>query len=169
MGRAYLNHNRILDVVIGGWQASGTIVSQSGQPFTVSIDSASYSGDVRYPNVIGNPHLKHPTINKWFNPAAYTRPLDGAYGNSGRNSLAGPRLNLFNLTAGKTYSLYENVKLQIRADAYNVINHPSFSSPNSTLDCPEGQTACTDSSTATWIQSVTVGGRNMQLGAHLTF
>jgi hypothetical protein len=172
IGKQFLNSSHLLDTVIGGWQLSGTVVLESGNPYTAVIDqNNSYSqssNNYWYPNVLRSPKLSHPNINTgWFDPTAFASPLNGAFGNERRNSLYGPGLSQFNLTGGKTFSIAESVKLKIRADASNVLNHPSFSTPNAGLYCPTPGAACSASTTN--ITGVTVGGRTMQLGAHLAF
>lgn len=194
-GRKFLNNNWAVDEVLGGWQASGTVVAQSGQPFTVTMNTDnSYSlggsaanGSKWYPNVIGNPrisnHGAYHGTKQWFNEAAFAQPTAGTFGNSGRNTLNGPGLTNVNFSLGKSFAIWEQVHLQIRADANNVLNHPSFNLPNSSLivcsstatpGCANasadaiaaGTAIATGSSTIT---GVTIGGRTMQLGARLTF
>ena len=181
-GRAFVNNNTLLDAIIGGWQTSGTLVVQSGQPFTVTMQTDnSFSGAQNsqwFPNVVGNPHLAsrgpyHGT-NQWFNEAAFAVPTPGTFGNSGRNTLNGPGLSQINFSLGKTFSIWESVKFQIRADANNIINHPSFNLPVSggteqssaqLVVNPNGSIA-TGTST---IRSLTVDGRTMQLSGRLSF
>jgi hypothetical protein len=98
-------------------------------------------------------------------------PAPGTFGNVRRNALYGPGLNVFNMSAGKTFSLpWEDIKFQIRCDAQNVFNHPSF---GVAADLPLGGSTVpgTPYTTAsgTTLSSYTVGGRSMQIGAHLTF
>lgn len=181
-GKRFMNNNLLLDEVLGGWQATGIIVIQSGQPFTVSMATDnSYSlaqNSQWYPNLIGNPRLAnhgpyHGT-NQWFNEAAFAQPAAGTFGNAGRNLLTGPGLANVNFSLGKTFTIWENVKLQIRGDAQNVFNHPSFGLPISggtnqgsaqLVVNPDGSIA-TGTST---IRSVTVKGRLMQLNARVSF
>jgi len=182
-GKMFLNNNRFLDEIVGGWQSTGTLVLQGGQPFTVTLktnNSYAQSGSW-YPNLIGNPHLAsrgpyHGT-NQWFNEAAFAQPANGTFGTFRRNSLYGPGLNQVNFSLGKTFALLENVGLQIRADANNLFNHPSFQLPSSSLAVCSNTTSagCVGSAigavatgTST-IRGTTVGGRTMQLGARLTF
>lgn len=180
-GRQFLNNNWLLDEIVGGWQGTGTLVAQSGQPFTVSMatdNSYSQAQNAQwYPNLIGNPKLNshgayHGT-NQWFNEAAFAAPAPGTFGNAGRNILTGPGLSQVNFSLGKSFAIREQMSLQIRADANNIFNHPSFNLPTTggnqgsaqlTLN-PDGSVA-TGTST---IRSVTVNGRNMQLGARLSF
>jgi hypothetical protein len=173
-GRRFLNSNHLLDAVIGGWNTSGTIVLSSGNPFTVYAGDAStfaQAGSAR-PNLTGlSVTPKHRNINEWYDPAAFERPANGTFGEVHRNSLVGPGFSQVNLSAGKTFSLMEGIHLEVRADATNAFNHPSFGVPNQYLgvpaDAPAGTTSYAGASTI--ITSTTVGARVMQLGARLTF
>ena len=67
--------------------------------------------------------------------------LAGTFGNEGRNQLTGPGLATTNLSVSKTFAIWEQVKLQIRADADNLFNHPSFGLPANTItQCPTSGT-----------------------------
>jgi hypothetical protein len=186
-GRTFLNNNWLLDEVVGGWQATGTIVLLTGQPFTVSMktnNSYAQAGQW-YPNLIGNPKLvnrgPYHGTNQWFNEAAFAQPANGTFGNFRRNTLYGPGLNRVNFSLGKTFAIHENVGLQIRADANNLFNHPSFGLPGpgtplqlsvcsntTSAGCVGSAVGAVQTGTST-IRSTTVGGRTMQLGARLTF
>ncbi len=180
-GRAFVNNDTLLDTIIGGWQTSGTLVVQSGQPFTVSMKTNNSFSQAQnsqwYPNVIGNPHLSskgpyHGT-NQWFNEAAFAVPTAGTFGNAGRNILNGPGLSQVNFSLGKTFAIWESVKFQLRADANNIFNHPSFNLPTTTGNQGSAQlvvnpngTIATGTST---IRSLTVNGRTMQLSGRISF
>jgi len=175
-GRQFANNNTLLDLLIGGWQTAGTLVLQSGQPFTVTMSdkTSSYtltSNGQWYPNVIGNANLSsrgayHGT-KQWFNEAAFAQPAPGTLGNSRRNSLNGPGLTNVNFSLGKVFSIWENVKFQLRADASNIFNHPSFNLPNAALTLNSGGTAITTGTST--ITSTTINGRNLQLLGKITF
>ncbi len=174
-GKMFLNHNTLLDLVVGGWQASGVVVLSTGNPFTPTVSGSdnSYSqggqsgnGYAWFPNQIGSPRLKNRNVNQWFNPAAYTIAPSGTFGDLRRNSVYGPGIELVNLSAAKTFSVWESVKLQIRGDATNAFNHPSFGLPNSSLTCSTPGVPCTSAANITGLSQ---GGRTMQLGARLAF
>jgi hypothetical protein len=173
-GKMLLNKSRLLDAVVGGWQASGTVVLSTGLPFTPVIsgsnNSYSQAGDW-YPNQIGNPKPLHQSIDQWFDPTAFTLPAPGTFGNLRRNNLYGPGIDVVNLSAGKTFVLHEQIELQIRADATNAFNHPSFGQPN--LGLVSGGDGSTASNpffgSPTNITSLTVLGRSMQLNARISF
>jgi hypothetical protein len=182
-GKQFLNNNTFLDEVVGGWQATGTLVLQGGQPYTVTMktnNSYAQAGSW-FPNLIGNPKLAnrgpyHGT-NQWFNEAAFAQPANGTFGTFRRNTLYGPALDRTNFSLGKTFAIHESIGLQIRADANNIFNHPSFQLPSSSLavcsdttssGCVGSAVGAVATGTST-IRSTTVGGRTMQLGARLTF
>ena len=180
-GEQFLNKGYLANEIVGGWQISGTMVLSTGNPFTVAGNqSTNANGSGAYPNVSGiSAKPTHRSNNEWFNPSAFMRPGDGHFGNMGRNSLYGPGINTFNLSAKKDFLLYERwdhvFNLQIRGDAQNAFNHPSFGTPNGSLGCDNGpgtqynQTSGSCTSQAGVIHSVTVGGRDIQVSAHLTF
>ncbi len=192
-GRTFLNSSMLVDELVGGWQVSGTAVLQSGQPFSVFSNQANYQhAGSMLPN--WNPGVswkaKHQStrceagsgpgvgcINQWYNPAAFTRPADGTFGNVRRNSLYGPGMAQFNMAAGKTFRIWENVNFGFRAEATNVFNHASFSQPTGTLFG-----ASSAGAPYTWyktengnqvgtqqISGTSVGGRTMQLEGRITF
>ncbi len=174
-GRKFLNTNAVVDALVGGWQTSGTLVLQSGQPFTVTMSdkTASYtltSNGNWYPNVVGSAalssHGAYHGTKQWFNEAAFAQPTPGTLGNSGRNSLYGPGLSNVNFSLGKSFGIWESVRLAIRADASNIFNHPSFNLPNAALTVTSTGAISTGTSTIT---STTVGGRTMQLSGKVTF
>jgi Carboxypeptidase regulatory-like domain len=174
-GKRFLNGNALVDAAIGGWQTSGVIILSTGNPFTPTVSGTDNSfsqggqsgnGYAWYPNQIGDPTLSNRTLNQWFNPAAFTIASAGTFGDMKRNNIYGPGINLVNLSASKTFSIWEDVKFQIRGDATNAFNHPSFSLPNSSLVCSTPGTPCTSTANIT---GVSQGGRTMQLGARLSF
>lgn len=172
-GRRWLNKNAAVDAVTGGWQLSLIGIVQSGNPFTVTYGgsnlSYSQAGEWR-PNLVGNPHVHNPGISGWFNPAAFTAPAPGTFGDLGRNTIYGPGLSELNASLGKTFSFVEGVRLQLRIDANNVLNHPSFGTPDTNFDDPVDLTSTPGRPAgAGTISSTTVGGRNMQLGARVFF
>jgi len=160
-GRQFLNSNRLLDAVIGGWQTAGTIVLQTGNPFTpLMANNTSYNlTNWQYPNLVGNTQPANRSIDTWFNVAAYASPGAGLYGDARRGSLVGPGLSNINFSLGKTFAIHENIHMQIRADATNIFNHPSWGTPDYNIGPGHnGQ-----------ISATTVGGRTMQLYGRFSF
>jgi Carboxypeptidase regulatory-like domain len=181
--KRFLNNSSLLDAVVGGWQLATTVIVQSGQPFTAKMASGTNSYSLGgnnfkwFPNVIGNPKLQNRSPKQWFNEAAFAAPTPGTFGDERRNQLTGPAFERANLSLGKTFSFTEGIQLQVRADANNAFNHPSFKLPNTDLTvCPSSGTLTAGCSgygaiatgTST-ITDLTDPGRTLQLSAHVTF
>lgn len=164
-GKGMFNHG-LADAIVGGWQISSIFVIQSGQPLTAVVSGSNNSGALAgtwYPNVVGDPSVQNQTLDRWFNPDAFAIPAAFTFGNSGRNTLRGPSLKVFDLSMGKNFSLdalREGASVQFRFDAQNALNHPSFARPNAQI----GNTGNVGRITGT-----TVGGRTLQLGARFSF
>ena len=112
-----------------------------------------------YPNVVGNPNLSNPTINEWYNVAAFAAPTPGTFGDAGRNSVYGPPLKNVNMSLKKTFKITERYKLDFSANANNTFNHPSFSLPDAVIG--PGHIGK--------ITGTIVGARNVELVAKFRF
>jgi hypothetical protein len=148
-GRAWLaSAPAWLDAFAGGWEATGILTLQTGRPFTVttSKDLANNGGGSR-PIVVGDPRLAKPTVNQWFNPAAFTDVIPAGtytYGNEGRNILDAPGLFNFDVGFYKNFSLRERFNVQFRAESFNALNHANFSAPGANISSANvGQIAST--------------------------
>ncbi|MDQ2854919.1 MAG: hypothetical protein M3R68_01210, partial [Acidobacteriota bacterium] len=145
-GRAYLADAGWVSTLLSGWQTFGIVTLQSGRPFTVALLSdIDNSGTGRSilgfgandrPNVTGDPRLDQRTTDRWFNPAAFTFPARGTFGNAGRNSLDGPSYQNVNVSFMKNTNLSERLNLQLRAEFFNLFNHPNFDLPDNFLGSP---------------------------------
>jgi hypothetical protein len=171
-GHQYLN-SAAGDAALGGWQASTTFVAESGAPFTVVMNNATNSGALDgswYPNLIGNPHVSNQSINQWFNQLAYATPATDTFGNDKRNSLRGPDLTDVDFSLAKTFTIpgWEQGKLQLRMDAINILNHPSFINPSNNLNPTALSTGVPDPSVGK-ITATTITGRVVQVSARFSF
>ena len=171
-GKAFLHENRLLDLAIGGWQASTIVIVQSGNPFTVTYggknNSYAQAGDW-YPNVVAPVQSGPKSISQWYDPKAFVVAHPGTFGDSRRNSLRAPGIETANFSLGKTFHITENAGLQIRADATNIFNHPNFDAPDGHFNDPVNLSTPGRPQGAGTINSTTVGGRNMQISARLSF
>ncbi len=122
--------------VLGGWQFSSIFRAQSGLPFSINLaDDIAQSGRANQrPDKIGSEHSNcgggH--LSNCIGTAAYATPADFTFGNLGRNTLRGPDLVNVDASVFKNLPVGERVKLQLRLEAFNLFNHPSFSNPGST-------------------------------------
>jgi hypothetical protein len=88
------------------------------------------------PNVVGNWHLANPTVQEWFNTAAFQANPKLTYGNAGRNILRGPGLFNLDLAAHKSFRITERVTAQLRLESFNATNTPALGSPNTVVGNP---------------------------------
>jgi hypothetical protein len=122
--------------ILGGWEAAGIMVYQTGLPFTVTATgSPTNTGAGGRANVVPgvDEYPAEKTINRWFNPAAYSVPTAFNWGNVGRNTLRGPSVVNFDLTASKKFAITERTALNFRTEFFNAFNHPQFGLPVSSV------------------------------------
>jgi hypothetical protein len=164
--------NPIARGVLGGWDISGVAVYQSGAPFTVTVpsDIARIGVASSRATLIGDPQLPSDqrTPQQWFNTAAFLNPnlmTPGEFGNIGRNILIGPNFSRIDLGLAKVFALTSRVKVQVRAEAFNALNHTSFTGLNTTvrLDAAGNPTGGFGAVTSA------APGRVLEFGARLTF
>lgn len=153
----FANSNEFVDKLVKGWQISGISSFQTGQPFSVTYTApGSPVGLVsgRANRVPGVPlYPQHKTLKEWFNPAAFTAPLCynangtfnctsytssmpksyASYGTSGYDMLRGPGYQDWDMSLQKNTSWREHYNVELRADAFNVFNHPDFATPNAAI------------------------------------
>src|SRR5579862_61284 len=156
--------------LIGGWQLNGILTLLTGFPFTPQVGSnRSGDGDTRNPdrpNV--NTSFSGPIIlsspNQWFNPAAFSLPTPGTYGNLGRGVYTGPGLADLDVSLFKTTAIAERTSLQFRAEFFNALNRANFGTPNAIVF-----SGTNVSSTAGLITTTTTTSRQIQFGLKLIF
>jgi hypothetical protein len=147
---------------------SGIVQMQSGRPFTVALlpevdnsntgrGSLGFGGNDR-PNVNGNAAATNQGPAQWFNTAAFSMPAFGTFGNAGRNILEGPGYQNVNLALLKRVPLRGRTSLQLRAEAFNLLNRTNFDLPDNFYGSP------------TFGQILSAGSpRHIQFGARFTF
>jgi hypothetical protein len=129
-----------IDRIIGGWQLGGVTSFQTGQPFSATYTapgSQIYGASGRANRVLGVPlYPSHKTRAEWFNTAAFTAPPAYTFGTSGYDMLWGPHYQNWDMNLEKNTKIGEHYNLQLRAEVFNIANHPNFSVPSSALSSP---------------------------------
>jgi hypothetical protein len=124
--------NRWIRAALRQWQAGGNFTAQSGAPFTVNIasDQANIgAGPAQRPNVIGDPNRGPKRPDQWFNTAVFSLPALYTFGDAPRNAVIGPGLREFDFSLQKEMAVKEPVRVQFRAEAYNLTNAANFNIP----------------------------------------
>jgi hypothetical protein len=126
---------RWVRAAFANWQTGGNLTAQSGAPFTVNIasDQANIgSGPAQHPNISGDPNNGPQNPNQWFNTSVFSLPALYTFGTAPRNAVIGPGTTELDLSLQREIPLAERARLQFRAEAYNLFNHPNFNIPNRT-------------------------------------
>ena len=122
-------------VLFKEWTVSTDIHASSGFPLTpiypTTVIGTGVTGPVR-PNYTGVPIYDAPA-GRNLNPAAYTAPEPGHWGNAGRDSVTGPSQFSMNASLARTFRTSDRTSLDLRMDASNMLNHATFPSWNTTV------------------------------------
>ena len=180
-GRTFLaDSGPLTRQAIEGWSVSGVATIQSGFPFSPQLGyNPTGNGDTRNPvrpglNPDFNGRLYSKNVKQWFNPAAFTAPYPGTFGNTGRDTLTGPGLANLDVSLAKSTTIHERIHAQFRAEFFNVFNHSNFTTPNAVVysagPTPKTPAAsATQSATAGVISATATTSRQIQFGLKLLF
>ncbi len=147
------------------WRLHGIASFMTGRPVTpaLSVDnsntgnSGSIFGQDR-PDAIGDPHSEPASPERFFDPSAFAMPVPMTFGSAGRNVLTGPGLASIDLAAVRSFEIGERLRLELRAEAFNLANRANFDLPQRFWDQP------------TFGRVTTAGAaRQIQLGLRLTY
>jgi hypothetical protein len=134
----FFKSGKVTHAVLGGWQYSGIMSFNTGNPFSVIFPSdnagvANGVGAGSYADIVGDPNagvVQNPANTSagrlFYNGAAYAAPRGLTFGDSGRNSLRNPDYINFNMALFKQFALTEHAALQFRAEAFNIFNHTEW-------------------------------------------
>ncbi len=133
--------------VLGGWQASGILVYNTGLPFTAVTSNYDPAGTgiinanpTARPNLLCDPNLNAPhTPEQYFNTSCFQQNpgnldvTDAANvpGNAGRGIINGPSTRRVDFTLSKKIRFSERFSLQLRGEVFNIFNTTSFRGFNS--------------------------------------
>jgi hypothetical protein len=151
----FASGTNVTRTALGGWEASGVMILQSGAPFTIydpdggsayalasPSSTATFASGFSCANAPSTGGIQSRLPN-WVNAAAYqsdpvaTLSTGGSsdatlYGNTPRNCIIGPPQKNVDFTLGKTFKFGERQDLRFRTDFFNIFNHPSFAIPAAT-------------------------------------
>jgi hypothetical protein len=118
----------------------GSIVASpilvGGVPVTtaiINVPGGGNSRNIRRPDLVPgvNPIIDNGTL-AYINPAAFSTPAPGTFGNLGRNALHGPHFGQLDMTLSKKFQFAEKRNIEFRSEFYNILNHANFALPGST-------------------------------------
>jgi hypothetical protein len=165
----YFKRGSLAARFFNGWSIAPIIKLRSGLPFTVTNGNvdANLDGNTNdRAQLIGDPHIDHPTAQMWFNTAAFVqnKAVTGApvEGNAPRNLLDGPGYRDVDLAISRDFSLSERFKLRFRAEGTNIFNNVNLGQPGASV--PSGTTSATFG-----VISSAGPMRRLQFGLRLSF
>jgi hypothetical protein len=140
--------------MVNGWSLNSILVWRGGFPLTIAsgVDNAfTGTGSQRADYLGGNIRLasgrpRQDQLRQWFDTSRFTVNAIGTFGNSGSGILRGPKSFNTNLGVLKNFRVTEQTKVQFRAEFFNVLNHPNFFEPNTTVNSAQfGRISSADS------------------------
>jgi hypothetical protein len=155
------------DMILGGWQMNGIMTFQKGIPIAISNggNSANLGAPGLRPNDNGqNPQNSGPIadrLNNYFNQSVFSQAPNYTFGNLGRfvANLRQPGTHNLDFSLFKSFKPVERVNVQLRAEAYNFTNSPTWAAPGNTVNNPSTFGIVTSRS----------GNRTMQLAMKVLF
>jgi hypothetical protein len=135
-GKRFLSRGGVADAFAGGWNISGILTLQSGQPFTIGCTVATTSGEGCYALMVPGQDLYAGarTVDHWLNAAAFVNP--GAATSIGQTDFTplggaptqaiGPGFHRADVSLAKQWRTSESTRLEFRAEVFNLTNTPNF-------------------------------------------
>ena len=130
----------LVKAILNNWQLNGIFTAQSGLPFTARSGTNRSGALINQDNA--DQLTASPSIGNNGDKVQYLAPLSagqfaaaaaGTFGTAGRNSLRGPGYVSLDLAVFKNIPVTEQVKIQFRAEGFNVANRVNFNNPNATI------------------------------------
>ncbi|MBV9303390.1 MAG: TonB-dependent receptor [Acidobacteriaceae bacterium] len=130
-----LPQSPLLERLLSNWQISGVFTIQDGTPiniFYIASDIAN-SGTPNRPNIVPGQSVSllpdQRTAEHWFNTAAFSTPAPYTFGNAGRDIVRGPGNEVTDIALHRRFTVTERHSIELRAEAFNIFNHPNFGIP----------------------------------------
>ncbi len=153
-GKQMLNQGGVAGAIAGNWQLTTTALARTGFPVNVLLPGSYTAPDgnnsgTQRPSLVPGVSLTPPggrNRANWINPAAFTLPAAGEFGDAPRDLYRGPGTWQIDIGTAKTIQFGERVQLEFRSELYNILNHPQLGQPQATCDlsilvptgCPSG-------------------------------
>jgi hypothetical protein len=171
-------------LALANWQLSGITSVQTGTPFSIRFTGFSDNAGVAnalgigsFPDLVGDPHgtpstscgaggTGEPGTPLFYNPCAFAAPRGLTFGDAGRSILNNPRRTNFDMSLLKQFPIKERAKIEFRAEAFNIFNHPEFWIYNS----GNGNTGSNTFGSADFLHPAGAHrGRTLQFGLKILF
>jgi Carboxypeptidase regulatory-like domain/TonB dependent receptor len=163
--------NRAFDALVGGWSVSTLVTAQSGQPLWVSMANPRLADGNQRPNVLcgGGAGISAYTAASqqipFLNVNCFADPGDQIPGDAPRyfSNLRADGIHNVDFNLYKEFVPKEDMKVQVRAEFYNLFNHPRFAPPDTAFAPADTQFGIISSTAAGYLP------RRLQLGVRFEF
>lgn len=116
-----------------GTNPSSSVPLPIGFTVVQNVPGGGASRNVRRPNLTGAP-LYLDNDRNFINPAAFSIPVAGEFGDLSRNALRGPNFRQFDLVLSKRFKIREKMNFEFRTEVFNIFNFTNFANPSATLN-----------------------------------
>jgi hypothetical protein len=130
------NASPVVNALVGGWQLAVVGTARSGLPLNVTISRAAtalpdQNNGSQRPNIVAGQSLypANQSPSDWLNPAAFSAPATGTWGNAGRNLIRAPGHWQIDTALEKRVQAWERLSLTFRAEAFNLFNVAQYGNP----------------------------------------
>jgi hypothetical protein len=126
----------VVRAVASNWRVSGIVNARSGSWLSVTTnqDIAGNGIASQRVNQVSDDVYGDQTLNNYLNRAAFALPTPGTFGNLPANSVKGPGFWAVDLGMSKLISVTERQRIELRAEAFNLLNNFNWGNPNTVLD-----------------------------------
>jgi hypothetical protein len=128
---------------LAGWNISSITTFESGNALTVYNDQTSARDyEPNLPLLTGNPNLSggSRTVTRYFNTDVFSAPPQDVKGNAGMGIVRGPGMNNWDMAFSKVFQPKERLKVELRAEMFNVFNHTQWRYINTSYSTETGNT-----------------------------
>ena len=152
--------------ILGGWSLQPAVQLRGGYPFSPSRSGVTFGtytpGRVNLApgRTLASAFRSNPSPFNWFDASAFVDPGGTLQGGVTRNTLRGPGTVQVDLSALKNFQVVERIRVQFRAEAYNIINRGIFAQPAANISTP---------STVGKVSTTSADNRSIQLAVKVLF
>jgi hypothetical protein len=158
----FLGGSSVTRAILGGWQLGSILNLQTGFPVTPGTTvRAPLGSSLLRPNLLRDPNLPSDqrTVDRWFDPTAFSQPAPNTIGTAGRNILRSPGLTNLDFLLSRAFRITETSRLDFRAEFFNALNKTHLGRPNAQIGAPAVGT----------ITTLMAPPRQIQFGLKLAF
>ena len=140
--RRWLKDGGWLAGIAGEWTAQLALTLQSGSPLTARVIGAASdvsrgtNGSLRADYTGAAIQLSNPTVDEFFNAAAFRSPAPGQFGDSVRNSIVGPGARQLNAVLTRDVRMAPTRTISLQINANNILNTVQWATVDTNVNSP---------------------------------